>query len=157
MKVLFNNFVFFTLISISSYGYSQVQINSIPKPIVFNSNTNTPLTSTELEMLQEVYGMALKKEILDRPSRLLVMKEILRNRVIIKEIKDPKNHKPCPRLSEVPIFDAFVSNLKRDISFQPSSFNPLKYNFEFHNPSIQRFKVEGSNFFIIIKPQHYNK
>ena len=53
-------------------------------------------------------------------------------------------------------FNAFVSNLKRDRNFDPLNFNPLKYNFEFHAPTIQRFRVDNSNYFIIIKPQNYN-
>jgi len=59
-------------------------------------------------------------------------------------------------LSEIPLFDAFVSKIERDVVFNPVTFNPLKYDFEFHKPAIQRFLVDGSNFYIIIKPQHYN-
>ena len=98
----------------------------------------------------------LEKEILNRPSRVLAMKEILRNRVIIKLENNFLNHKPCPLLSEVSLYNAFVSNLKRDRTFDPLNFNPLKYNFEFHAPTIQRFRVDNSNYFIIIKPQNYN-
>ena len=60
-------------------------------------------------------------------------------------------------LSEIPLFNIYVSNLEREAVFEPENFNPLKYNFEFHNPSIQRFKVDNSNYFITIMPQHYNK
>ena len=102
-------------------------------------------------------ALALKTEILERPTRVLAIKEILRNRVVLKELTDPRSHKPCPMLSEVPLFDAFVTKLKRDVVFNPNKFNPLKYNFEFHKSGFQMFRVDGSNYFIIIKPQHYNK
>ena len=93
---------------------------------------------------------------MDRPARVLTIKEILRNRVIVREITDPNKQKPCPKLSEIPLFDAFVSTLKRDVVFNPKSFNPLKYDFKYHKPGFQLIRVDNTNYFIIIKPQHYN-
>ena len=145
------SFAFFCIKS-----HSQIKKSNPAPQIVFNSNTSSEFTSDELEKLQAVYGAALKTEILERPSRVLAMKEILRNRITVKEIIDPRQHKPCPMLSEIPLFDAFVSKIERDVVFNPVTFNPLKYDFEFHKPAIQRFLVDGSNFYIIIKPQHYN-
>lgn len=156
MKALFFNIVFFAFFSVPSFG----QISNVPKNslsvIKFNSNTKTPFSNDELYKLQEVYGAALSKEILNRPNRVLGIKEILRNRVTIKNISDPNQKKPCPLLSEVPLFDAFVSNLKRDQFFDPSTFNPLKYNFPFHRKGYQLYRVDKTDYFILIKPQHYN-
>lgn len=144
-----------TLFSVS-YAQNPSHNNQGPQPIRFNSNTNASLNNAELAKLKEVYGAALKTEILDRPTRVLTIKEILRNRVILREITDPNKQKPCPKLSEIPLFDAFVSTLKRDVVFNPSSFNPLKYDFRYHRPGFQLFRVDNTNYFIIIKPQHYN-
>jgi hypothetical protein len=124
--------------------------------INFNANTQTEFSKDELHKLKEVYGSALSTEILDRPSRVLGIKEILRNRVTIKKISNPKHQKPCPLLSEVPLFDVFVSDLKKDKPFDPNTFNPLKYNFPFHRKGYHRFRVDQTNYFILIKPQHYN-
>ena len=146
--------ILITLVSLKSNS-QVVKATSTPL-IVFNSNTSSEFTSDELNKLKTVYGAALKVEILERPTRVLAMKEILRNRVLVKEITDPRKHKPCPMLSEVSLFDAFAPKLKRDAAFSPNSFNPLKYNFEFHKPGFQMFRVDDSNYFIIIKPQHYN-
>lgn len=96
-------------------------------------------------------------EILNRPSRVLFMKEILRNRVVLKEIADPTKYKYFPLLSEVSLFKAYNPNLKRAVFFDPSTFNPIKYDFEFSSPSTQVFRVDNTNYFIIIKTQHYNK
>ena len=138
-------------------SHSQISnINTAPL-IVFNDNTSSEFTADELNKLTAVYGPALKNEILERPTRVLAIKEILRNRVVLKELTDPRSHKPCPMLSEVSVFDTFVTKLKRDVVFNPNTFNPLKYNFEFHKSGFQMFRVDGSNYFIIIKPQHYNK
>lgn len=138
------------------HGQNITYLNQDLQPIRFNSNTKTSLNNAELVKLKEVYGAALKTEILDRPTRVLTIKEILRNRVILREITDPNKQKPCPKLSEIPLFDAFVSTLKRDVVFNPNTFNPLKYDFRYHRPGYQLFRVDNTNYFITIKPQHYN-
>tara|TARA_B110000908_G_scaffold55244_1_gene67334 strand:+ start:2012 stop:2479 length:468 start_codon:yes stop_codon:yes gene_type:complete len=154
MKLNIFYLIFFAFFCFKSHSQTK---KSNPAPqIVFNTNTSSKFTSKELNKLNTVYGSFLKTEILDRPTRVLAIKEILRNRVAVKEILDPRQHKPCPMLSEVPIFDVFVSKLKRDAVFNPMSFNPLKYDFEFHKPGFQMFRVDDSNYFIIIKPQTHN-
>ena len=156
MKTRFILVLFCVTVCSVSYAQYSPHKNQGPQPIRFNSNTNTSLNNAELANLKEVYGAALKTEILDRPTRVLTIKEILRNRVILKEITDPNKQKPCPKLSEIPLFDAFISTLKRDVVFNPNSFNPLKYDFKYHKPVFQLIRVDNTNYFIIIKPQHYN-
>ena len=157
MKTRFLLVLFCVILSSVSYAQNPSYKNQGPQPIRFNSNTKASLNNAELAKLKEVYGAALKTEILDRPTRILNIKEILRNRVVLREISDPIKQKPCPKLSEIPLFDAFVSTLKRDVVFNPNSFNPLKYDFKYHKPGFQLIRVDNTNYFIIIKPQHYNK
>ena len=135
---------------------SQIVKNKSAQSIVFNKNIFSEFTPREIKMLNTVYGEMLKNEILNRPTRVLAIKEILRNRVEIVKLTDPRHHKPCPMLSEIPLFNIFNKSLKRDQPFDPLKFNPLKYNFEFHKPGFQMFRVDDSDYFIIIKPQHYN-
>ena len=156
MKTRFLLVLFCVILFSVSYAQNPSYKNQGPQPISFNSNTKASLNNAELAKLKEVYGAALKTEILDRPARVLTIKEILRNRVIVREITDPNKQKPCPKLSEIPLFDAFVSTLKRDVVFNPKSFNPLKYDFKYHKPGFQLIRVDNTNYFIIIKPQHYN-
>ena len=156
MKTRFLLVLFCVILFHVSYAQNPSHKNQGPQPINFNSNTEASLSNDELVKLNEVYGDALKTEILDRPIRILTMKEILRNRVVLREISDPIKQKPCPNLSEIPLFDVFVSTLKRDVVFNPNSFNPLKYDFKYHMPGFQLIRVDNTNYFIIIKPQHYN-
>ena len=156
MKTRFLLVLFCVILFSVSYAQNPSYKNQGPQPISFKSNTKASLNNAELAKLKEVYGAALRKEILDRPARVLTIKEILRNRVIVKEITDQNKQKPCPKLSEIPLFDAFVSTLKRDVVFNPKSFNPLKYDFKYHKPGFQLIRVDNTNYFIIIKPQHYN-
>ena len=113
MKTRFLLVLFCVILFSVSYAQNPSYKNQGPQPISFNSNTKASLNNAELAKLKEVYGAALKTEILDRPTRVLSIKEILRNRVILREITDPNKQKPCPKLSEIPLFDAFVSTLKR--------------------------------------------
>ena len=156
MKTRFLLVLFCVILFSVSYAQNPSYKNQGPQPISFKSNTKASLNNAELAKLKEVYGAALKTEILDRPARVLTIKEILRNRIIVREITDPNKQKPCPKLSEIPLFDAFVSTLKRDVVFNPKSFNPLKYDFKYHKPGFQLIRVDNTNYFIIIKPQHYN-
>ena len=102
MKFNILSLLFFSFFCIKSHS----QISNInPAPlIVFDDNTSSEFTVDELNKLTAVYGLALKNEILERPTRVLAIKEILRNRVVLKELTDPRSHKPCPMLSEVPLF-----------------------------------------------------
>lgn len=156
MKTRFLLVLFCVILFSVSYAQNPSYKNQGPQPVSFKSNTKASLNNAELAKLKEVYGADLKTEILDRPARVLTIKEILRNRVIVREITDPNKQKPCPKLSEIPLFDAFVSTLKRDVVFNPKSFNPLKYDFKYHKPGFQLIRVDNTNYFIIIKPQHYN-
>tara|TARA_Y200000002_G_scaffold380419_1_gene391857 strand:- start:2172 stop:2645 length:474 start_codon:yes stop_codon:yes gene_type:complete len=156
MKTLFLNIVLCAIICSISYGQNPTHKNQSPQPIHFNSNTTSNFTDTEFAKLEEVYGSALKTEILNRPSRVLAVKEILRNRVVIKAFSSPENRKAYPMLSQVPMFKTFVPDIRRDAFFDPLSFNPLKYNFKFHSPKAQGFRVGNTKYCILIKPQHYN-
>lgn len=156
MKIIFQYIVFLTFFSLASYGQSKVNIQTNPDGIIYSNNVYADFTKKELVMLQQVYGSSLKTEILDRPTRVLAVKEIFRNRVVVEQVLDPKKQKPCPLLSEVPLFNVFVTDIQVDAIFKPSSFNPLKYDFSFHAPGIQRFRVDNTNYFITIKSQYYN-
>ena len=117
MKLNILSLLLFAFFCIKSH--SQISnINTAPL-IVFNDNTSSEFTVDELNKLTAVYGPALKNEILERPTRVLAIKEILRNRVVLKELTDPRSHKPCPMLSEVPLFDSFCYKTQKRCGFQP--------------------------------------
>lgn len=142
------------LASHTVFSQSKSQSRS-QKTITYNDNVNNPLTSTELAMINEVYGNKATKNILDKPQRLRDVKNILRNRVEIKSISDPSDQKLCTLLSDVPLLDYYVDNLQRDINFNPQNFNPLKYLFNFYSYGTHMYRVDNTDYFIIIKSQHH--
>lgn len=137
----------------STNAQSKVSKQSLPL-VNYNTNVNSPLSSVERQQLEEVYGNKLQEYVLSKPERLKAIKNILRNRVSIVEIANPKNQKETKLLSEVSLFDYYVSNLKRDISFNKNTFNPLKYNFDFYKKGASMYQVDNTNYFIVIKSQH---
>lgn len=137
------------LISTSLFSQSRKQ-----KTINYNDNVNLPLTSAESALINEVYGNTANDNILDKPQRLKDIKNILRNRVEIKSVPNARDQKACTLLSEVPLMDYYVSNLQRDTSFNPQNFNPLKYLFNFYSHGTHMYRVDNTNYFIIIKSQY---
>lgn len=140
-------------------GYSQKSNirNSSLKLVHYDANVNAPFSADEMVQLKEVYGASLEKEILSRPNRVLSMKNLLRNRIVIENRPGLKDQKKCRWLSEVPLFEAFVSNLQRDFVFNPQEFNPLKYNFSFYSRGEHIYRVDGTDYLIFVKSQHYKK
>lgn len=127
--------------------------SSLPE-IHYNSNVDQPLTEKELNQIKEVYGEFANKYVLDHPERLRSVKNILRNRIIISQLNDPKYRSEAKLLSSVSLFNSFVEDIQRDQRFDPTTFNPLKYNFEFYSKHASAFRVDGTNYIIIIKSQY---
>ncbi|GGH46525.1 hypothetical protein [Mangrovimonas yunxiaonensis] len=134
---------------------NQQRQNKVPLKVVqYGDNVAAPLTFKEKQQLEEVYGDKLEAYVLNRPQRLKDIKHLLRNRVVYQEIPNPNDQKPCPLLSEVSLFNNYVPDLKRDLVFNQQTFNPLKYNFNFYARGSHMYRVDNTNYFIIIKSQH---
>ena len=134
-------------------GQESKQKNPLPLAI-YNDNVKLPLTAKERSQIIEVYGDSAEEIVFSNPHRLKSIKHILRNRVVIKMITNDDNKKPCPKLSEVTIFNGYVANLERDKTFNLNNFNPLKYNFEFYSRAAAMYQVDNTNYYIIIKSQY---
>ncbi|MBT8271838.1 MAG: hypothetical protein HKO90_03735 [Flavobacteriaceae bacterium] len=123
-----------------------------------NLSAQTPITSQgsltalETKQIQEVYGDQFRERVLNRPEVIYSLKQILRNRIEIVEINNPRDQKDCRLLSEVALKTVFVKDLNRDKVFNPSSFNPLKYAFNFDPRRASVYRVDNTNYFILIKP-----
>ena len=115
----------------------------------YPKNVHLPFTNLETHKLKYVYGINLKKYVLDKPSRVLDIKHIFRNRIVIlnEDIKDIANY---PLLSTVSVFDVF-NNLIETPLFNKETFNPLIYNFNFNSKSRLIYRVDNTNYLIVIK------
>jgi sensor c-di-GMP phosphodiesterase-like protein len=127
--------------------YTNAQSNIAVK---YKANIKTPLTKKENVQLQEVYGEMLQDYVLNNQQRLKDIKNILRNRVSVVEL--PNFKKEVTLLSQVPLFNNYNTNLRRK-RFNKDTFNPLKYNFDFYSKGIKMYRVDRTNYYIVIKSQ----
>lgn len=117
----------------------------------YPSNVDLPFSKSELKKLEEAYGQNLNDQILDRPIRVKDIKDILRNRVNIYQ-ENIKDLSTIPLLSNIPTFDIYNHKLNRPV-FNRNNFNPLLYNFNFFLKSKQIYRVDNTNFLVVIKPR----
>ena len=114
----------------------------------FPENVNIELNSEENNMIEEAFGMDLKNKILSNHSRLMDIKDILRNRVELFDAKE-KNISSIMTLSKVPLYDFRLFPK----SFDPHNFNPLLYNFNFYSKETLVYRVENTSYLIFIQPR----
>ena len=82
------------------------------------------------------------------------VKHILRNRVEIIELPD-KDLSSFTNLSTVPLFNHYNKGLSRDPMYNASTFNPLKYQFNFHSrEGSKTYRFDNSQYLVIIKSQN---
>ncbi|NRD24863.1 hypothetical protein HNV10_16535 [Winogradskyella litoriviva] len=152
MKKLFA-IMAFALLPLLVFG--QKSQGQQPLPVIeFRDNVKLPLTALERAQIDEVYGEYAEKYIYSDPFRLLSVKNILRNRVVIELVSEDTKTKDCTLLSEVTMFNSFVKDVERDEVFNPENFNPLKYNFRFYSRSAALYHVDNTNYYILIKSQY---
>lgn len=128
---------------------SSSENNSYNWIVDYPDNIRLPFTNLEIQKLKYIYGDQLKKYVLDKPSRVKDIKHILRNRVGIQneEVKDISNY---PLLSTVSIFDVFNNSIQFPL-FNKDNFNPLIYNFNFNSKTRLIYRVDNTNYLIVIK------
>lgn len=144
--------MFLTILSFSGFAQNTVKPRSV-KVVTYNDNVKQRLTSQEMEFLREAYGDKLEEYILSRPQRLKDVKDILRNRVKIELASRNEKSAYMPLLSSVPLFTNYNSALKRDRNFDKNKFNPLTYQFHFHGFGSAMYRIDNTDFVVIIKPQ----
>ena len=149
-KIIF----FFSIVVFSNIGVviAQNDSNSQQTWITqYPSNVELPLSHDERIKLDNAYGSELKNQILDRPIRVKDIKDILRNRIDIYQ-ENIKDVSTIPLLSNVPIFNIYNHKLNRPV-FNRNNFNPLLYNFNFFSKTKQIYRVDNTNYLIVIKPR----
>ena len=154
MKRIFKILSFVVFFSVSLLINAQENNLTKVTPITYKDNINIPLNNHELLMINEVYDEYAQQFILDNPNKLKSIKNTLRNRVRIYEekIKDLSN---LQKLSQVPLFKTFNDKLERHIVFNPNTFNPLKYDFNYNSrDKTKSYRVDNTNYIIVIYSQY---
>lgn len=138
-------------------GTAQTKKKQQTQLVKYDKNVDAPLTAKELAMLKEVYQDKLDKYVLSNKQRVKDFKHLLRNRIVITELPNITDDSKYILLSSVKLFNNYNQNLKRDDTFNSSTFNPLKYNLRFFTTGSSMYKIDNTNYYIIIKPQTTKK
>lgn len=117
------------------------------------SNVNAQQISAKI---QEVYGDKTQELVINDPIRLDFLNDLLNNRIKIIESPLSDNEKE-PKLSSVELLNKYNPALKRDVEFDPLNFNPLKYNFNFFPKTASVYRVDNTNYLIVIQAQSLKK
>lgn len=142
-------------LSVLSFQNAQSQSKERQKPLTvvnFGNDIDAPFSSKEMSQIEEVYGNTIQANVLDHPQRIKDIKHILRNRVEIVDAGS-KDLSSLPKLSSVELFNDYQPGLVKDFNFNPNSFNPLKYKFNFYSRDAFIYHVDGTSYYIMIKSQ----
>lgn len=132
MKHLFYSFFTFALIALANISDANAQqVNA---------------------KIQEVYGDKTQEIAQNDPERIKLLNDLLDNR--IKIIESPiVGEDKYTKLSSVPLLNKYNTNLKRDLTFDPANFNPLKYSMNFFTSEVQIYRVDNTDYLIVIQQQ----
>lgn len=146
MRLIFLVFIIFISFNFSGFSQDSKRNSWIT---VYHDNVHFPLTDAEANKIESAYGKHYLNEIKSSKSLLKDLKDILRNRVSI-EIERNKDISKFPPLSSIKLNEK-ASSIEK--IFSVKNFNPLKYNFDFYSKIKQIYRVEGTNYIIIINPK----
>ena len=122
---------------------------------VQNKESQQFITNSKIDSyIDEVYGQ-YAEELVYNTNKYRLIKDLIRNRIEYKQQSEMpgKNFK---KLSDVPLINKYNPNLKRDLSFNPNEFNPLKYQMDFFNRYGAVYRVDNTNYLIVIKSPSSN-
>ncbi len=103
----------------------------------------------------EVYGDKTQEMVANDAIRLSFLNDILQNRVKIIEEPISENEK-YSTLSSVGLLNKYNPSMTREAVFNPETFNPLKYDFIFSSRTVVAYRVDNTNYLIVIEPQKIN-
>ena len=106
--------------------------------------------------IEEVYGSSLQQIMQNDSERIKLLTDLLENRIRIVQVASVGDDK-YPKLSEVALLNKYNSGLKRDVVFDPNNFNPLKYNLNFFSLKTEAYRVDNTDYVIVINPQTISK
>ncbi|WP_372474760.1 hypothetical protein AB4865_05680 [Capnocytophaga sp. ARDL2] len=116
---------------------------------VYSQQSSSEVTPNVDPRIVEVFGDQLENLVLNNKDRLESLTFLLNERVKIVEIPYWEGE-GYTKLSEVPLFNPYNKDLKRDEDFNPYTFNVLKYNMNFHSRGTQYYRVDNSIYVIKI-------
>ncbi len=149
-KSLLYSYILFSFLFVCQLKAQTATKQTLVRGVFYKSNVALPLSNEEKVLLKEVFADQFEELVIKNPQRLKHLKDLLRNRIEVKRISNfPKRTK---LLSEVSLFNKYNAKLRRK-RFKKETFNPLKYQFDFFANSNEIYRVDKTDYYIIIKSQ----
>jgi len=136
-------------VSFSAFSQDKKSIS-----IDYPDNVEAPLTNKEKATIDQVYQSKAKEMVYDNDKFLKDIKHLLRNRITVYEDSNPETQKKCKLLSEVPLFNEYNKDIKREVNFNIENFNPLKYELDFFAKGTYVYRIDNTNYFIQVTSQY---
>ncbi|WP_052597160.1 hypothetical protein [Aureispira sp. CCB-QB1] len=131
-------FVVFWFLHGTTSSFSQTANNAVANNSVYANN----------QKIEEVYGSHFfdnKQDLLRHFHRLL-------NHRIEYKILPFRSDEKYTKLSQVPLMNKH-GELILDRNFNPNTFNPLRHDLNFFSKQTQIYRIDDSDYILIIKPQ----
>lgn len=138
---IFGALLFVSNTSFDTYLSSKTQTSSYSKEQIEN-------------FIREVYASSAES-LFFKPNttRLKLTTDFLQRVHLLKEAKYKTSK--LPLLSSFALITDYNPNLKREVVFDPNTFNPLKYDFDMFSKSRSIIVVDHTDYVIIIEPRNY--
>lgn len=107
--------------------------------------------------IQAIYGSKMLEFAQNNPEHLARLNDLLDNRIKVIESPATTAEDKYIKLSSVELLNKYNPDLKRDLVYDPNTFNPLKYNLNFFSNSAVVYRIDNTDFLIVITPQTLNK
>lgn len=154
MKILLFNTIAM-LLCVNSFFLNQAEKKvSLKNSEIINFDQKARYTNQQIEFfIREVFQDQADVLVLKSDSGRLEMITNFLNRFEIVERPDLKGKK-IDLLSTIQLQSKYNVKLTRDTFVNPSTFNPLKYNFEMFSKKVLLYRVDNTNFIIKISPKN---
>ena len=117
----------------------------------FENLNETQYTKSQTEtFIKEVFADQAKTLVLNSPDRLALIEGFL-SRVAISNSPEYAGKK-FNLLSTIGLQNKYNPNLTRDININPATFNPLKYRLPMTSRKTEIFRIDRTDYLIIIQP-----
>lgn len=101
--------------------------------------------------IKQVYGDYLKEVETRDPERLVHLDRLLNERVTVVTLERTEGEK-FAKLSAMPLFNKYNPALERDVTYDPKTFNVLKYDLTFFSRTVMVYRIDGTDLVIVIRP-----
>jgi len=107
------------------------------------------------ERIKEVFGTHLV-ELQKNTKHLELLNDILNNRTKVN-LEPYREYEKYQKLSEISLFNTYNPDIKVDNAFDINSFNVLKYDLPFFTRIPLKYRIDGTDYILIIIPINYEE